>query len=61
VRQRDNEIAKLSEDLKHVRSTVKSQETTINYFRKKVEEMNKQVDQAKQEKMAMQQEIRKLE
>lgn len=41
IRIKDMQIEKLNEELTHIRSITKSQETTVSYFRKKIEEINK--------------------
>lgn len=59
--QKESQIDKLNEELRSLRSTVKSQETTISYFRKKTEELNKQVELEKADKIQMQSEMRRIE
>jgi chromosome segregation ATPase len=61
IRQRDVQIDKLTEELKHTKSTLRSQENTVSYFRKKVEELNKQLEDEREEKITMQSEIRRIE
>ena len=39
VKSKDMCIENLNDQLKHAKSTIKSQETTISFFRKKVEEI----------------------
>lgn len=47
--------------MKDVRSTVRSQETTISYFRKKVEELTKQLEEEKSERVTLQSEVRRMD
>lgn len=44
---KDQIIEKLNEELRQSKSTSKSQETMISYFRKKVEEMQTEIEQEK--------------
>lgn len=43
----------MREELKSLKSTAKSQETTISYFRKKIEELQRQCEDDKAEKMTL--------
>ena len=39
LHQKESLLDKQNEELKHLRSTTKSQENTISYFKKKIEEL----------------------
>lgn len=54
LRIKDLHIEKLNEEMQHVKSTVRSQETTISYFRKKIDEINKQLEDEKNDKLSLQ-------
>lgn len=58
VRAKQLELEAGSEELKALRSTTKSQETTLAYFRKKVEEMSASLEEERNEKLALQGELR---
>ena len=51
LRTKDIQNEKLNEEIKQLRSTVRSSETTISYFRKKVEELNKHLEEEKTERV----------
>lgn len=61
LRMKDMQIDKINEELKHVKSIQRSQETTISYFRKKVDELNKQLEDERAEKVTLQSEMRRIE
>lgn len=44
-----------------MRSTTRGQENTISYFKKKVEELSKQVQEEKSERVNLQSEMRRIE
>ena len=48
-------------EVKTHKSTVRGQDATISYFRKKVEDLNKELEQAKKEKAKAKAEFRKVE
>ena len=54
-------IEKLSEELKHLKSTSRGQENTISYFKKKVEELTKQLSEEKSERVNLQSEMKRIE
>lgn len=54
-------IEKVNEEMKHIKSTARSQDTTISYFKKKVEELMQQVDKEKSERVNLQSEMRRIE
>eukprot|EP00347_Sterkiella_histriomuscorum_P004300 403360973 len=54
-------IEKINEELRQSKSTAKSQETMISYFRKKVEELTKQVEKEKNDRLVLQSEMRRIE
>lgn len=61
LRARDLAVVHLTEDMKQIRSTGRTQENTISYFRKKVEEITRQLDEEKREKINIQSEMRRRE
>jgi predicted RNase H-like nuclease (RuvC/YqgF family) len=61
IRNRDLIIEKNNEELKHLKSTVRGQENSISYFKKKVDELNKLIQDEKSERMNLQSEMRRME
>ena len=61
LRYKELYVEKLNEELKHQKSTIKSQETTISYFRKKVEELTKQLEEEKAQRVNLMSEVRRIE
>ena len=54
-------IEKLNEEMKHMKSTMRGNENTISYFKKKVEELSKQLQEEKSERVNLQSEMRRIE
>jgi multidrug resistance efflux pump len=49
------------QEVKTLKSTMRGQDATISYFRKKVEELTKDLEQAKKEKAKAKADFRKVE